>query len=769
VVGPGPGEEAALLARMSLAEKRVWLNRYLFRHHRMMRWNTAVTAGTAAGGGAAHLGVGVTATAAAAAAATANAGTMAAGGVSGEDFENPFDDEGWGGSAAAAATLEDQMALQELHDRDGGGGEDDFEGFAAAAAAMAAEGEEPLAFLEWDRRRPAWEQLREQFAAGTGIGDNLSGIVEVRFAGESSAGSAVLREWFDVVAEAILAESSGCSGLRAAEERAKRRRQEEQEEQEEEEEEKEEEKEKKKQQRKEEKEENDDDEEEGGKRGDEEKEAAADAGTGERRRQRRQRRRRERREARGGGGEKKPAAAQQHELNLLVSRDGRRSFLPSPSSGATPSGAATHLVDFEILGRFVGLALLQQVVVVGLPLHPAFCALLLSGGARYAWTLEGDVAALDAAFVAHKAAKLLATPLEELGLGGGAMDFTDVLDDRGADEMMAMAGDVDLDVDGRVEDEEEDEEEEDEEEEDEEDGMAKDPEAVDFGEDEHERNARDAAVAAAAWAAALKKAASQRVALKPGGADLEVTDENKAEYVRLACEWRLFGSIEAQTAAFARGLHALVPADLMLKLGKMITPTDFSRMVAGLPEIDVADWRAHTDCIAGYTARSRAVVWFWEVVRDDLSAAEREALLQFGTGSRRPPVGGFARLQGFNGGLHRFTLAKARPPRGGAVRPPRPAPPPPPAAAAAAAEGALADSQAAPAAGAAAEKGSGADAVEARLDRLPTAHACVCTVDLPDYGSRAMMLQCLRATIANGSQGFDEQAVAEPNELSDDG
>ena len=26
IIGPGPGEEEALLARMSLAEKRVWMN-----------------------------------------------------------------------------------------------------------------------------------------------------------------------------------------------------------------------------------------------------------------------------------------------------------------------------------------------------------------------------------------------------------------------------------------------------------------------------------------------------------------------------------------------------------------------------------------------------------------------------------------------------------------------------------------------------------------------------------------------------------------------
>ena len=80
------------------------------------------------------------------------------------------------------------------------------------------------------------------------------------------------------------------------------------------------------------------------------------------------------------------------------------------------------------------------------------------------------------------------------------------------------------------------------------------------------------------------------------------------------------------------------------------------------------------------------------MVRDKLSADEREALLQFATGSRRPPAGGFGRLQGFNGGVHPFTIAKAHERRSGS-------------------RGADA----------------GTSGEEKELARLPTAHACICT------------------------------------------
>ena len=89
--------------------------------------------------------------------------------------------------------------------------------------------------------------------------------------------------------------------------------------------------------------------------------------------------------------------------------------------------------------------------------------------------------------------------------------------------------------------------------------------------------------------------------------------------------------------------------------------------------------------------------------------SEREQLLQFVTGSRRPPAGGFAQLQGFNGGVHKFTLCLGDLP----------------------------------------------------TNSLPRAHACICTIDLPPYATYAVLRRSVYTALSMGCVGFDDAAVAD--------
>lgn len=67
--------------------------------------------------------------------------------------------------------------------------------------------EPPLAFVEGDRWLPPGKQLealRKQYCEGTGIGSpDICGDFEVRFRGEQGVGSAVVREWMDLVAREV--------------------------------------------------------------------------------------------------------------------------------------------------------------------------------------------------------------------------------------------------------------------------------------------------------------------------------------------------------------------------------------------------------------------------------------------------------------------------------------------------------------------------------------------------------------------------------------
>ncbi len=47
---------------------------------------------------------------------------------------------------------------------------------------------------------------------------------------------------------------------------------------------------------------------------------------------------------------------------------------------------------------------------------------------------------------------------------------------------------------------------------------------------------------------------------------------------------------------------------------------------------------------------------------------------------------------------------------------------------------------------------------------LPTAHACLCTIDLPPYESREQLVEKLRVAVQFGSVGLHDPAMAEDEE-----
>lgn len=55
----------------------------------------------------------------------------------------------------------------------------------------------------------------------------------------------------------------------------------------------------------------------------------------------------------------------------------------------------------------------------------------------------------------------------------------------------------------------------------------------------------------------------ETVELKPDGANIPVTEENKHEYIKLLCEHRLKGRVQQQVTAFNKGLHEIVKADAL--------------------------------------------------------------------------------------------------------------------------------------------------------------------------------------------------------------
>ncbi|CAG8459561.1 16376_t:CDS:10 [Acaulospora morrowiae] len=142
------------------------------------------------------------------------------------------------------------------------------------------------------------------------------------------------------------------------------------------------------------------------------------------------------------------------------------------------------------------------------------------------------------------------------------------------------------------------------------------------------------------------------VDLKENGRNIPVEEENKKEYIDLITEWRISKRIEEQFKSFMEGFNQLIPQDLIA----VFDERELELLIGGIAEIDVDDWKKHTD-YRGYTESDDVIQWFWKCVKS-WDSEKKSRLLQFTTGTSRLPVNGFKDLQGSDG-PRRFTIEKA--------------------------------------------------------------------------------------------------------------
>ncbi|KAH7910826.1 hypothetical protein BJ138DRAFT_1152053 [Hygrophoropsis aurantiaca] len=145
------------------------------------------------------------------------------------------------------------------------------------------------------------------------------------------------------------------------------------------------------------------------------------------------------------------------------------------------------------------------------------------------------------------------------------------------------------------------------------------------------------------------------VELKPGGADIPVTEENKKEYVEAVVEYRTQTRVKAQLQAFMDGFLEVIPQDLI----NVFDERELELLIGGMADIDTDDWILYTD-YRGYTKTDQVIEWFWQCIRS-WPPERKSRLLQFATGTSRVPVNGFKDLQGSDG-PRRFTIEKSSDP-----------------------------------------------------------------------------------------------------------
>ncbi|CAK4081378.1 unnamed protein product [Aphanomyces euteiches] len=146
------------------------------------------------------------------------------------------------------------------------------------------------------------------------------------------------------------------------------------------------------------------------------------------------------------------------------------------------------------------------------------------------------------------------------------------------------------------------------------------------------------------------------IELVPGGANIDVTDANKGEYLDLLLKYHMFQSISAPLNAFLKGFYDIVPLFLI----SVFDYQEFDLLLSGIPDIDTNDWRMYSEIRwikleTPSPAETAVVEAFWSVVAK-FSPEERARLLQFATGTSRVPVQGFKALTSTDGRVRRFTI-----------------------------------------------------------------------------------------------------------------
>ncbi|XP_037817038.1 E3 ubiquitin-protein ligase Nedd-4 isoform X2 [Lucilia sericata] len=140
--------------------------------------------------------------------------------------------------------------------------------------------------------------------------------------------------------------------------------------------------------------------------------------------------------------------------------------------------------------------------------------------------------------------------------------------------------------------------------------------------------------------------------LKGEGANIEVTNENKDEYIKLVIEWRFVARVKEQMTAFLDGFGSVIPLNLI----KIFDEHELELLMCGIQNIDVKDWRENTLYKGDYHQNHIIIQWFWRAVLS-FSNEMRSRLLQFVTGTSRVPMNGFKELYGSNG-PQMFTIEK---------------------------------------------------------------------------------------------------------------
>lgn len=79
----------------------------------------------------------------------------------------------------------------------------------------------------------------------------------------------------------------------------------------------------------------------------------------------------------------------------------------------------------------------------------------------------------------------------------------------------------------------------------------------------------------------------EEIELVPGGKKVQVTNQNKEEYLQKLTYFKLYDNIKQQIEAFLEGFYELIPKELI----SIFNHKELELLISGLPSIEINDLR----------------------------------------------------------------------------------------------------------------------------------------------------------------------------------
>eukprot|EP00056_Hartaetosiga_gracilis_P006654 m.98600 g.98600 ORF g.98600 m.98600 type:complete len:803 (+) comp12524_c0_seq1:115-2523(+) len=122
------------------------------------------------------------------------------------------------------------------------------------------------------------------------------------------------------------------------------------------------------------------------------------------------------------------------------------------------------------------------------------------------------------------------------------------------------------------------------------------------------------------------------------GESIDVTNDNRDEYVKLKRDFMLRTSITKQLNAIRDGFYRVIVSQGV----GMCSHKELQLIMCGRTELDLAELKAGARYI-GFSSEAQVAQWFWEVL-EEYDDKMKRSFLHFVTGSERAPVSGLKNM-----------------------------------------------------------------------------------------------------------------------------